>query len=365
MASAVKQKPSAKRKASKNEPGFDEASLDKYLVPKYKDKSNTKRKPGKKHHALSQASVLKIQNQQDDIVDHPHTSSPTGTPLSSQEHADQLLPYTPPNHGRSHGRPRIPVLDELTVEIASSGFKKNGMPTNQRAYRCTGKGCPAKFQPRALDRVLIHAKTCMKLTAEMRQLASRHSAQKAPGAIDAEHKLLASGDSSQLSSPSATSTSNTFTPMPIGARHQFNFGPPGRKALHAAIDLAVVKFIAVSRTPPLVIDLPEWKDMFTIQTPSYTPASRTMLIYNHIHSEQERIRLLNLDFLKGQERVSISFDGGSLRSGASLYTVHATPEGGDPILIIGRDSTGISHTGQYIASVVEEVSKLHHIEAGM
>ena len=204
----------------------------------------------------------------------------------------------------------------------------------------------------------MHAKNCLKLTPELRRLASQHSAQKAPGAVAARMEAIAIASSSPMSAAIMTSgESRESTPTPIIAgRAHFNFGAPGRKVLHAAIDLAVVKYICVSRTPPLAVDLPEWKDIFSIQTPSYQPASRTTLMDNHIMSEQEHVRSLNVAFLKKQERVSISFDGGTLRSGASVYTVHATPEGGDPILLIGRDATGVSHTGPYIASIAEDVS---------
>lgn len=275
--------------------------------------------------------------------------TPTQSP-SALSSASEELPYSP----LSYGRPRLQILDELTVLIESNGVNRKGDVTNQRLYKCSGKGCSKEYQPRSKDRVLMHAKNCLKLIPEHRHLASQHSAEKAPGAVAAKIELLAS---SSPMSAAVLNSSNTNTPTPIFAgRVQFNFGPQGRKALHAAIDLAVVKYICVSRTPPLAVDLPEWKGIFAIQTPSYHPASRTTLMDNHIMSEQEHVRGLNINFLKNQERVSISFDGGTLRSGASVYTVHATPEGGDPILLIGRDATGFSHTGPYIASVVEEVS---------
>ena len=41
---------------------------------------------------------------------------------------------------QTHGRPRIDILDRLTVEISTS-------PGEARKYRCAGTGCPKIFKP--------------------------------------------------------------------------------------------------------------------------------------------------------------------------------------------------------------------------
>ncbi|CAA7268960.1 unnamed protein product [Cyclocybe aegerita] len=87
------------------------------------------------------------------------------------------------------------------------------------------------------------------------------------------------------------------------------------------------KLAFFARVAPAVVDLDEWKAMFLLQTPSYSPASRTTLMENHIMSEQD-----------------LSFDGGLIRSGDSLYTVHATTEERRVMLIEGQECTNISHT---------------------
>jgi len=106
---------------------------------------------------------------------------------------------------------------------------------------------------------------------------------------------------------------------PLLPRADGFFGPQGRQKTHRALDLAIVKFFCVARIPPAVADLDVWKDMLRISLPSYVPASRTRLMDNHIMSEQERVRQLQLNHLKTQRHISISFDGGALRSGESLY----------------------------------------------
>jgi hypothetical protein len=73
-------------------------------------------------------------------------------------------------------------------------------------------------------------------------------------------------------------------------------------------------------------------------------------------SEQERVRQLQLEHLKAQRHISISFDGGALRSGESFYTVHATTVARDVMLLEGQDGTTESHTGVWISDLVLRVS---------
>lgn len=248
---------------------------------------------------------------------------------------------------KPHGRPRIPLLDDLTIEL----------PTNrdqQRAYRCAGPGCNKIHKPRSRGRVLRHAKACLKLSSEQRKMAAAASASTAPGALAKKFQL-----DSDATTPPPVSETNTSpppaTPSSSLPRAENFFGLRGRKAIHTALDLAVVKFICVGRIPPAIVDLPEWKDIFRIQTPSYQPASRTRLSEEHITGEQEFVRAEQITYLKTQKRLSISFDGGALRSGDSLYTVHATTEQRKVILLEGQECTLVSHTGQWIAELVMRV----------
>jgi hypothetical protein len=72
-------------------------------------------------------------------------------------------------------------------------------------------------------------------------------------------------------------------------------------------------------------------------------------------SEQENVRQLQLEHLKVQRQVSISFDGGAIRSGESFYTVHATTVNRKVMLLDGQDGTNESHTGAWIADLVLRV----------
>ncbi|KAJ7033550.1 ribonuclease H-like domain-containing protein [Mycena alexandri] len=245
----------------------------------------------------------------------------------------------------SSGRPRSGVMDTLTVEVESK-------TTSARAYRCTGDSCPKVFTPRTLARVLAHAKRCLKLTSEQRQYASQHSAATSPGARAEE---LSQGlSAAQLAPP---------PPPP-----EF-FGAAGAKQVReryaALLDLAIVKLFSAAGLPPRLADYPEYKDVFRLAPlagPHYVPAGRTILMDNHIMSEQERVRGLQLAYLKTQTRLSVSTDGGDIRCGENFYTVHASTSEGRSFILEGIECTLVSHTAEWIADTVMEVMKTVGIE---
>jgi hypothetical protein len=254
-------------------------------------------------------------------------------------------------HRNSTGRPRQNILDQLTVEV-------NTPRSQHRKHRCRGKGCTKTWQPRARARVLFHCKRCLKLTSEMRALAAAASASTSPGAL-----VAASSMESMTEDPSP----KTITKVALQASASKNpgiaflpradsfFGPRGRKEIHRSLDLAILQFICVARLPPSVVDLPEWKNIFAIQTPSYSTASRTKLMDDHIMSEQENVRKLQIIELKNQHRLSLSLDGGALRSSEPLYTIHATTPARKVMLLEGQECGEVSHTGKWIADLVYRV----------
>ncbi|KAJ7490603.1 ribonuclease H-like domain-containing protein [Mycena latifolia] len=209
----------------------------------------------------------------------------------SDEESDPLIP----------GRPRSETMDQLTVEVKSM---------NQvRKYCCAGNGCPKTHKPRTLARVLAHAKRCIKLTSEQRQLASKSSADTSPGARAEE---LSKGLSAAELEP------------PAQQPFEF-FGAAGSKQVRdryaALLDLAIVKLFAAAGLPPRLADYPEYKEVLRLAAlvgTRYVPAGRTILMDNHIMSEQERVRALQIAFLRTQTRLSVSCDGGDLRSGEGL-----------------------------------------------
>lgn len=256
------------------------------------------------------------------------------------------------------GRPRLDVLDILTVELRTSRSERH------RKYRCAGIGCTKTWQPRTKIRVFSHCKQCLKMTPEQRQYALSNSATSAPGALVAQsiaknaetttdvltERLVIKGPRKlgqrQSSAPNVTvaaASADTF------------FGPVGRKQTAHYLDLAIVRLFCAAGLPILVSDYDEWKAIFKITNPSYNPAPSTTLMEKHIMSEQERVRALQFEALRSERHITCSFDGGEIRSGEAFYTVHATTMKQKVILLDGREGTLESHTGEWIASYVLEV----------
>ena len=229
-------------------------------------------------------------------------------PPTDDEDLDQDI------HRNPTGRPRQNILDQLTVEV-------NTPRGQHRKHRCRGVGCTKTWQPRACSRVLFHCKRCLKLTSEMRALAAAASASTSPGALVAASSMesIVTVDPEPITKVARSSPKDPQASLP---RADSFFGPRGRKEIHRSLDLAILQFICVARLPPSVVDLPEWKNIFAIQTPSYSTASRTKLMDDHIMSEQENVRKLQIIELKTQHHLSISLDGGALRSSEPVYTVH-------------------------------------------
>ena len=142
------------------------------------------------------------------------------------------------------------------------------------------------------------------------------------------------------------------------------FGPCGQKEIHCSLYLAILQFICVARLPPSVVNLPEWKNIFAIQTPSYSTASQMKLMDDHIMSEQENVHKLQIIKLKTQSQLSISLDGGALRSSEPVYTVHATTPARKVMLLKGQECGDVSHTGEWIADLVYRVQLLFMIYFG-
>lgn len=194
----------------------------------------------------------------------------------------------------------------------------------------------------------------------MRALAAAASASTSPGALVAassmESTTVTEDPSPKTITKMALQASASRDPIVASLpRADSFFGPRGRKEIHRSLDLAILQFICVARLPPSVVDLPEWKNIFAIQTPSYSTASRTKLMDDHIMSEQENVRKLQTIELKTQHRLSLSLDGGALRSSEPVYTIHATTPARKVMLLEGQECGEVSHTGEWIADLVYRV----------
>ncbi|RDX55840.1 hypothetical protein OH76DRAFT_574020 [Lentinus brumalis] len=252
------------------------------------------------------------------------------------------------------GRPACVLLDQVTVYTRL-------VASNKLVYRCLGApmGCTKNYPVnRDKDRVLKHASTCQYLPQELRQAVNSSQAQQAPSVLV---EKLAANPSAVASSrrdgrievflgPQKPSGTPASQPTPGDASQpsvQEIAKKEGKKQLRVKLDSAIVNLICVGGIPPRVADLDEWKTAWTTANSAYQPASRSTIEDVHIPSEASAVDEKQLDFLRTQSNLTISFDGGTLKSTQANTTIHVITEDRRVFFFDGIDSTGFSHTGDY------------------
>jgi hypothetical protein len=129
----------------------------------------------------------------------------------------------------------------------------------------------------------------------------------------------------------------------------------GRKDRHQKLDLAVVKLICCSGIPSYISDLDSWKCLFAFADPSYKPASRAQLEEVHIIGEAESIHEIQLAYLRTQQNITVSCDGGTTKGREAFWTLHMSTAERKVFLIDVREATAVSHTAIWIKNFVLEV----------
>ena len=77
--------------------------------------------------------------------------------------------------------------------------------------------------------------------------------------------------------------------------------------------------------------------------------------YEHIPGEQEHVKAAQLAYLKTQEDLTISFDGGTSRGKQAFWTVHVTTPAREVFFMEGQEATSVSHTAAWVKEFVMEV----------
>lgn len=130
----------------------------------------------------------------------------------------------------------------------------------------------------------------------------------------------------------------------------------GKQARQNRFNLALVKFVAVTGIPAHTIGSEEFKDMISIANSALQPVSDDTLLEKLIPFEAAACRAKSLDKLRGERNLTISFDGGTTRMTRTIYTVHVTTSSRESHLMLGDESSGESHTADYIVKLLRGVS---------
>lgn len=268
-------------------------------------------------------------------------------------------------NGNKGGRPMNPLLDDLVQRCYHESAPEKPL------FRCVG-GCGMTYVNRNLNRTVRHATGCHRLPADIRARAKSFAATKAPS-----RKLAASESDPEVHADGETKMENgqSQNVKDVGRvisvkKRKLNDGVAkstelydqakklGRKERHAKIDLAVVILVCCTGIPSFIAEQRVWKDVFGMADPTYVPATRAKLEEVQIVGEAENIQQIQLAYLKTQNNITVSCDGGTTRGRNAFWTLHMSTEDRKVYLMDVREATAESHMAVWIKSYVLEACLL-------
>jgi hypothetical protein len=261
---------------------------------------------------------------------------------------DDPNPRKKASHG---GRPANPILDKILQRCHRTSHPKKTL------YRCAGENCGITFVNRNLKRSVRHAVGCFRLPKETRQLAKQHAATRAPSKL-LENELAKAdglGVESRIVATKKRRIAVDETRTENSSRLYNMAKKEGKQLRHRKLDLAVVKLFCVAGLATDISDLNEWKDVLYIADPSYHPPSRARLEEELIIGEAEEIQERQLAYLRTQENLTVSCDGGTTRNQEAFWTTHISSMERRVYMMEMREATHESHTAVWIKRNVLEV----------
>ncbi|KAF8329928.1 ribonuclease H-like domain-containing protein [Amanita rubescens] len=121
-----------------------------------------------------------------------------------------------------------------------------------------------------------------------------------------------------------------------------------RKAFQLKVDHIVMRLICVRGLVPNVIDSPEWKELMETLNSNYHPTSSSTFSHDLIPKEAAYVRSQQIEHLKLQKNLTLTFDGTTIRKPQSLYTVHATTPLREIYFLDGHEGSDAHHTTAWL-----------------
>jgi hypothetical protein len=256
-------------------------------------------------------------------------------------------------------------LHGLLKEISVPYWQKVKEGEKKKRVRCLGsKGCGITWKwPRARQRIFKHAKDCQYLPVGLHRKVRDEMAKNAVGpkaqvevdnngeASETEVEVVETGRGLKRAKTDSAITSTLNSGKAFGG-----FVREGRKALQDRATHALLLFITCCGVPPKVVDSLEFKNFVSVLNSDYSPPSETTLSDRYIPDEAANVDTATIAYLKTCRNLTITFDGGKLRSANGLYSVHVTTPDRRTFCMTLDDASRLSHTGEYIAELLERVS---------
>ena len=136
-----------------------------------------------------------------------------------------------------------------------------------------------------------------------------------------------------------------------------------RKTFQLKVDHIIMRLICVRGLVPNVIDSSEWKELMETLNPDYHPTSSSTFSHDLIPKEAAYVRGQQIEHLKLQKNLTLTFDGTTIRKPQSLYTVHAITPLREIYFLDGHEGSNAHHTTAWLKDKlisVQEYSYLYY-----
>lgn len=265
--------------------------------------------------------------------------------------------------------------DNLLTKLA---IKEQG-PDGKPFWRCIAPKCTHKAKGNIqASRVLKHSMTCIALREhdsivydEANEAGVKGSLSSQISNSEAPPQALAAATAGHTSTTatSVTRTHPVFTPSSdsllstAGTLNPVPFRTAGAKAKAEAnknfqieVDRIIMRLICVRGLVPNLLDSPEWKELMHKLSGIYKPSSSDSFRNNFIPKEAAFVRNRQIDLLKKEENLTLTFDGTTIRAQESFYTAHATTPSRATYFLDGHQGTGERHDTDWIMDKLLKVS---------
>ncbi|KAF8233919.1 hypothetical protein L208DRAFT_1553448 [Tricholoma matsutake] len=226
----------------------------------------------------------------------------------------QLVDVTPPKrkHDTAPGHPKKGLLDTFLQQCYRQSQPEKCI------FCCVGEGCSMTFTNRNLPCTLKHACACNKLPKDLHLKAKEVTAKSALSWKVAEW--------------------------------------------HKRLDFAILLLICAAGLPMYLVSRPEWRRVFMIVDSTYTPATRERLEMEQIVNKAKNVAVKQREFLKMQENLMISCDGGTSKGREAFWTIHVSTSPRRKVYLMEcHEATLESHTGVWIKNFVLEARVIDSI----
>ncbi len=131
----------------------------------------------------------------------------------------------------------------------------------------------------------------------------------------------------------------------------------GREAKNRLLDLKLIILFCAGSLPTNLASQWYWKDLWALADPKYPLPSRDQIENKLIPAEQASINEIQLEALRNEWNLTISFDGGTTTGREAFWTINVSDMRRNVYLLEGKEATGVSHTAAWIKDFAMSVSK--------